>query len=68
MDIVGAANGLNGGNLIPTRTHELHDTPNGQPITFVLRHSKKDLPCMQASITTVTNAVISIGGCIELSD
>jgi hypothetical protein len=41
MDIVGAANGFNGGNIIPILTHELHDTPNAYPITFVLRHSKK---------------------------
>jgi hypothetical protein len=41
MDIVGAANGFNGGNLVSPLTYELHDTPNDHPITFVLRHSKK---------------------------
>jgi hypothetical protein len=55
-------NGFNGENIIPVLTYELHDCP----ITFRFTPLKKGLPCMQASIRSVTNAVTSTGGCVSL--
>jgi hypothetical protein len=71
MDIVGTANGLNSGNLIPTLTHTncmIHRMATPLPSFYAILKRKKGLACMQASIRPVTNAVTSISGSIERSD